>query len=96
MGKNYAHYTDSTKKNVVAAVRSGLSIRGIGKRLSIPLSTISQWVHVQGIQMLPLHRKLKTNGKNYVLKYIILRIPSFLFKRDILIQSNSKGGELTQ
>ena len=45
MGKNYAHYTDSTKKNVVAAVRSGLSIRGIGKRLSIPLSTISQWVH---------------------------------------------------
>ena len=36
MGKNYAHYTDSTKKNVVAAVRSGLSI---------PLSTISQWVH---------------------------------------------------
>lgn len=45
MSKNYAHYTDSTKKNVVAAVRSGLSIRGIGKRLSIPLSTISQWVH---------------------------------------------------
>ena len=45
MGKNYAHYTDSTKKNVVAAVRSGLSIRGLGKRLSIPETTISQWVH---------------------------------------------------
>ena len=45
MSKTYAHYTESTKRNVVAAVRSGLSRRGMGKRLSIPESTISQWVH---------------------------------------------------
>ena len=45
MSKTYAHYTESTKRNVVAAVRSGLSIRGMGKRLSTPESTISQWVH---------------------------------------------------
>ena len=45
MSKTYSHYTESTKRNVVAAVRSGLSIRGMGKRLSIPESTISQWVH---------------------------------------------------
>ena len=45
MSKTYAHYTESTKRNVVAAVRSGLSIRGMGKRLSIPKFTISQWVH---------------------------------------------------
>ena len=45
MSKTYAHYTESTKRNVVAAVRSGLSIRGMGKRLSIHESIISQWVH---------------------------------------------------
>ena len=45
MSKTYAHYTESTKRNVVAAVRSGLSRRGLGKRLSIPETTISQWVH---------------------------------------------------
>ena len=45
MSKTYAHYTESTKRNVVAAVRSGLSIRGMGKSLIIPDSTISQWVH---------------------------------------------------
>ena len=45
MSKTYAHYTESTNRNVVAAVRSGLTIRGMGKRLSIPESTISQWVH---------------------------------------------------
>ena len=45
MSKTYSHYTESTKRNAVAAVRSGLSIRGMGKRLSIPESTISQWVH---------------------------------------------------
>ena len=45
-----------------------------------------------------LHRQiwLKTNGKNYVLKYITLRILSFLFKKWYTEQSNSKGGELTQ
>ena len=45
MSKTYSHYTESTKRNVVAAVRSGLSIRGMRRRLSIPESTISQWVH---------------------------------------------------
>lgn len=45
MSKTYAHYTESTKRNIVAAVRSGLNIRGMEKRLSIPESTISQWVH---------------------------------------------------
>ena len=45
MSKTYAHYTESTKRNVVAAFRSGLSIREMGKHLRIPKSTISQWVH---------------------------------------------------
>ena len=48
MSKTYAHYTESTKRNVVAAVRSGLSIRGLGKRLSIP-ETIRMIMEAAGV-----------------------------------------------
>ena len=81
MSKNYAHYTDSTKKNVVDAVRSGLSIRGIGKRLSIPLSTISQWVHDPRYSDVAPASETENQWQELCFEMYHLRIPSFLFKK---------------
>lgn len=44
MKRELRHYEESTKVNVVAAVRSGLSQSSIACRLGIPSTTVQQWV----------------------------------------------------
>lgn len=47
MKRTVTHYPEETKKNVVAAVRSGISQNSIARRLGIPSTTVNQWMRSQ-------------------------------------------------